>query len=161
MLRCIRRIVNVKAALVFVAGVVLFCPTPAWPQANSATLYGNVTDPAGAVVPAAVVSLIAQDTGISLKKTTDDSGEFAFTFVPVGTYTLRIEAKGFRLYSVTGLTLAAGQQARQTYTLELGSVSETVTVEGVSLLVNTVSAQQLQNYSVNDARELPLQNRNF
>ena len=92
-----RRLVNLKAALVLAAGVALICPTPALPQANSATLYGSVTDPAGAVVPTALISLIAQDTGISLKKTTDDSGEFAFTFVPVGTYTLRIEAKGFRV----------------------------------------------------------------
>src|SRR5580765_4441125 len=74
MLRGTRRLVNVKAALVLATGVALICPTPAWPQANSATLYGSVTDPAGAVVPAAVVSLVAQDTGISLKKTTEDSG---------------------------------------------------------------------------------------
>ena len=57
MLRGTRRLVNVKAALVLATGVALICPTPAWPQANSATLYGSVTDPAGAVVPAAVVSL--------------------------------------------------------------------------------------------------------
>jgi len=148
------------------AGSVLACSlllysTVAWPQANSATFYGSVTDPTGAVVPAAVVSLIAQDTGAALKKVVDDSGEFAFTFVPGGTYTLRIEAKGFRPFAATGITLAAGQQVRQTFTVELGSMTDTVTVEGASPLVNTVSAQQLQNYSVNDARELPLQNRNF
>jgi hypothetical protein len=50
---------------------------------------------------------------------------------------------------------------RKTFSLELGSVTDTVTVEGASPLVNTVSAQQLQNYSVHEARELPLRNRNF
>src|SRR5262249_42962531 len=161
MLRCLPRIMSVKATLAFAASLALFLPNTAWPQANSATLYGTVTDPAGATVPTAVVTLTAQDTGAVLKKVADESGAFAFTFVPVGTYTLRIEASGFRVYSATGITLVAGQQARQTYTLELGSVSESVTVEGVSPLVNTVSAQQLQNYSINDARELPLENRNF
>src|ERR1051325_3216783 len=111
--------------------LLLLSGSPAWPQANSATFYGSATDPTGAVVPAAVVSLIAQDTGTVIKKITDDSGDFAFTFVPVGTYTLRIEAKGFRPYAATGITLVAGQQARQTFTLELGAVTDAVTVEGV------------------------------
>ena len=102
-----------------IACSLLLYSTVAWPQANSATFYGSVTDPTGAVVPAAVVSLIAQDTGAALKKVVDDSGEFAFTFVPGGTYTLRIEAKGFRPFSATGITLAAGQQVRQTFTVEL------------------------------------------
>ena len=161
MQHCFRRILNARAALIVVGAAVLLPSRTAWSQANSATLYGTVTDPAGAAVPSAVVSLTERDTGISLKKLSEVNGEFAFSFVPAGTYTLRIEAKGFRVYSATGMTLVAGQQMRQTYMLELGSVTDSVTVEGVSPLVNTVSAQQLQNYSVNDARELPLQNRNF
>ena len=161
MLGLLRRIAHpVLAGSVLTCGLLMYS-TAAWPQANSATFYGSVTDPTGAVVPAAVVSLIAGDTGTALKKVADDSGEFAFTFVPGGTYTLRIDAKGFRPFAATGITLAAGQQVRQTFTVELGSMSDTVTVEGASPLVNTVSAQQLQNYSVQDARELPLQNRNF
>jgi hypothetical protein len=154
----IQRTVTLTAAIL---SVICLSPSAAWPQPNSATFYGTVTDPTGAAVPSAIVTLIAGDTGTTLKKTTDEGGEFAFTFVPVGTYTLRIEAKGFRAFAATGLNLTAGQQARQTYTLELGSITEAVTVEGASLLVNTVSAQQLQNYSVHDAHELPLQNRNF
>ena len=51
-----------------IACSLLLYSTVAWPQANSATFYGSVTDPTGAVVPAAVVSLIAQDTGTALKK---------------------------------------------------------------------------------------------
>jgi hypothetical protein len=130
--------------------LLFFCGGAAWPQANSATFYGNITDPTGAVVPAAAVTLIGQDTGTSIKKVADDSGEFTYTFVPPGTYTLRIEANGFRPYAATGFTLVAGQQVRKTFSLELGSVTDTVTVEGASPLVNTVSAQQLQNYSVHE-----------
>src|SRR5262245_14763899 len=117
----------------FVAGV-LFASTflgsskPAWSQANSATLYGKVTDPTGSVVPSAVVSLISQETGTTTTKTADENGDFGFTFVPVGTYTLRIEAKGFRPFAATGIALTAGQQARQTFKLELGAVTDTVTV---------------------------------
>jgi hypothetical protein len=80
------------------------------------------------------VTLIAQDTGTTVKKITDDSGDVAFTFVPGGTHTLRIETKSFRPYAATGITFVAGQQARQTFSLELGAVSDTVTIEGVSPL---------------------------
>ena len=157
----LRRIGYSAAARILFTFIFLLSPNVARPQANSAEFYGTVTDPTGATVPTAVVTLIARDTGVTIKKATTDSGDFAFTFVPVGTYTLRIEAKSFRPYVATGITLAAGQQVRQTFKLELGAVTDTVTVEGVSPLVNTVSAQQLQNYSLHDARELPLQNRNF
>ena len=133
----------------------------AWSQANSATFYGSVTDPSGSAVPAATVTLVEQGTQATMTKTTGSNGEVAFSFVPVGVYTLKVDAPSFKSLVNTGLTLAAGQQIRQTLKLELGAVSETVTVDAAASLVNTVSSEQLQNYSTADARELPLQNRNF
>ena len=141
--------------------VLLAMPSAAWPQANSATLYGTVIDSSGAIIPAALVTLTELNTQAKITKVASADGEFGFTFVPAGTYTMRIDAKGFKSYVGTGLTLTAGQQARQTFTLEVGQVNETVNVEGASPLVNTVSAQQLHSYSLTDARELPLQNRDF
>lgn len=148
-------------AACLVAGALLVAPQAAWPQANSATLYGSLTDPTGALIPGAEVTLTNQETGARITKSTSSSGDFAFAFVPGGTYTLRVDAKGFKTYLRTGMTLTAGQQARETIVLQLGPVTETVSVQAAAPLVNTVSAQQLQNYSLTDARELPLQNRNF
>ncbi|MEO8051583.1 MAG: carboxypeptidase-like regulatory domain-containing protein, partial [Acidobacteriota bacterium] len=136
-------------------------PETAWSQANSATFYGSVTDPTGLAVPDATVTLVEQGTQATTTRTTGRTGEVVFSFVPVGVYTLKIDAKGFKSYLNTGLTLSAGQQIRQTLKLELGAVTETVTVDSAAPLVNTVSSEQLQNYSATDARELPLQNRNF
>lgn len=123
--------------------------------------YGTVTDPTGPVIPGAVVTLTEQNTQATTTKTATDSGDFAFTFVPPGTYTLRIDAKGFKPLTTTGMTLSAGQQLRQTFALEVGPVTESVSVEAATPLVNTVSAQQLHSYTITDAQELPLQNRNF
>ena len=120
-----------------------------------------MTDPSGAVIAGASVTLTNQDTQAKIAKVTSSTGDFSFAFVPVGTYTLTIEGKGFRPYVASGMRLRAGQQIRQSFALELGSVTETVKVEASTPLVNTVSAQQLQNYSLTDARELPLQNRDF
>lgn len=151
---------KVLLASLVISGIFLVTPEAAWTQANTATFYGSVTDPTGAMIPGANVKLTKQDTQETLAKTANTSGDFAFTFVPVGVYTLSIDAQGFKSFSSSGITLTGGQQVRQTFTLELGAVTETVRVEGSAPLINTVSAQQLQSYSVTDARELPLQNRN-
>src|SRR5437867_9163619 len=149
----------IHAALIC-AGLLLLAPAGSWSQANSATLHGTVNDPTGAVVPGVTVTLTNQNTGAAMVQSTAERGDFTFTFVPVGVYTVRVEAPGFKTRTVTGITLTAGQQARQTFTIELGSVAETVTVEGAAPLVNTVSAEQLHTFESAQVRQLPLQNRN-
>jgi len=149
----------IHAALIC-AGLLLLAPAGSWSQANSATLHGTVNDPTGAVVPGVTVTLTNQNTGAAMVQSTAERGDFTFTFVPVGVYTVRVEAPGFKARTVTGITLTAGQQARQTFTIELGSVAETVTVEGAAPLVNTVSAEQLHTFESAQVRQLPLQNRN-
>ncbi|MDQ1471004.1 MAG: hypothetical protein QOJ99_2484, partial [Bryobacterales bacterium] len=130
-------------------------------QVTTATLYGIVTDPTGAMVPGASVVIRNEDTSASYRKVSDASGEFGFEFLPVGTYTLRIEGAGFKARETTGIILTAGQQARQTHQLELGGVTETVKVEGSAALLNTVSAEQQQSIDSATVRELPLARRDF
>ncbi len=149
------------AAAFLGTSVLLLTPRAAWSQENSATLYGNVTDPTGGVIPEASVTLTKQDTQATIKKTTNSSGDFTFTFIPIGTYTLKIEAKSFATYIATGITLLAGQQVRQTYQLQLGVATQTVSVTGSVPLINTVSAQQLHTFQQTEIRQLPLLNRNI
>lgn len=132
-----------------------------FPQANTATFYGVVTDPSGGTVAGATVTLTNEHTRLTLRTTTADTGDFVFSFVPVGVYTLRIQMTGFKVYTGTGINLSAGQRVMQNFTLELGDVTETVTVEGAAPLVNTVSAEQLHAFERTDLTQLPLRNRNF
>lgn len=129
-------------------------------QQTTATFYGIITDPTGAVIPGASVSLAHDATGAVVRKVSDTAGEFQFDFLRVGAYTLRIEAAGFKRYESRGIDLAAGQQARQTFVLEVGALSETVKVEGTAPLVNTVSTEQLQAFDSMTVKELPLARRN-
>ncbi len=152
--------VTTVAALLFGVAL-LWAPEIAWSQANTATFHGTVTDPTGAVASGATVNLINENTGATIGTTSGSSGEFVFTFVPVGVYTLRIELAGFKTYTSTGISLSAGQRAMQTFTLEIGNVAETVKVEGTAPLVNTVSAEQLHTFETTGLRQLPLRNRNF
>lgn len=130
-------------------------------QVTTATFYGIVNDASGAALPGATVTLRHDETGGVSTKVTDGSGEFVFGFVPVGLYTLKIELSGFKTSESRGLALSAGQNVRVTYVLELGRLEETVTVAGVSPLVNSVAPEQVQNFSRDEVTELPLGRRNF
>src|SRR3569833_1299005 len=109
---------------VLFAGVLFACSRLARSQANFATVYGTVTDPSGAAIPNATVTLTQPDTQVTTTKTTGDTGDFAFTFIPGGVYSLKSEAKGFPIYVNKGVVLTAGQEVRQTYRLELGASTE-------------------------------------
>src|SRR5687767_2101282 len=99
-------------------------------QVTTATFFGIVTDPTGAVVPSAQVSFLHEETGSVATKVTDPAGEFQFDFLRVGRYTLTIQAPGFKRFESKGIELAASQRTRQSFTLEVGTVAETVEVSG-------------------------------
>ncbi|MGH9672826.1 MAG: TonB-dependent receptor domain-containing protein [Bryobacteraceae bacterium] len=141
--------------------VLAFWSTLARAQVTTATFYGIVNDPAAAVVPGATVALTNEGTQATLTQTTDAAGEFVFHFVPIGRYTLRIEAQGFKTAVNTGIALAAGQSIRRTFQLELGAVAERVEVTTQTPMVNTVSSEQRENITTMQAVELPLARRNL
>jgi outer membrane receptor protein involved in Fe transport len=142
-----------------ICGAFLFNQAAA--QVTTATLYGLVTDASGAVVPGANVTLTNEQTGETLHKVSGTTGEFEFDFLRVGAYTLRIEAQGFKTYESKGIALTAGQQARQSYQVEVGSVDQTVSVEGTAPLLNAVSSEQQQSIGASESSELPVQKNNF
>ena len=132
-----------------------------WTQVTTATIYGTVADPTGASIPAAIVLITQQETNAAASKVTTETGEFQFDFLRVGTYTLTIEAKGFKRHLSSAFPLVAGQNVRQTFTLQVGETSETVQVEGLSPLLNTVSSEQNQSFGAGSVVDLPLARRNF
>jgi hypothetical protein len=81
----------------------LIVQTEVHAQVTTANFYGTVTDPAGAVVPAASVTLTNEQTGATRSTLTDGAGDFVLDFVKVGVYTFRIEAPGFKKQQVSGM----------------------------------------------------------
>lgn len=130
-------------------------------QVTTATLYGIVRDPSGVMVPGASVTLTHEATGAVKQTTTGDTGEFVLTALPLGSYALKIEMPGFKTYLSKGIELGAGQNVRRTFTLELGGVADTVTVESTASLVNTVSPEQRESFARMQVTELPLSRRNI
>ena len=130
-------------------------------QVTTATFYGIVNDPGGASIAGASVTLTQPDTGAVITTNTDSGGEFTFDFLKAATYDLKIEAQGFKLRSSRGIELTASQKFRATFGMELGSIAETVTIEGQSTQLNTVSAEQRQTIVRQDLTELPVAQRSF
>lgn len=141
---------------------VLWAAVPRSPaQRTTANLYGNVQDASGAVVPSARVTLSNELTATQFSASSDERGDYTFALLPVGRYSLRIEAQGFKAYTRSGLRLEAGQELRLVTTLEVGSPTETINVVGQAPLIENASAAA--NYRVSSLQftELPQGVRDF
>jgi hypothetical protein len=147
-----------KSALVALSFILL--ATFSFAQRTTATFAGIVADPTNAVLPGAEIELINEGTSAVMQMLTNETGEFVFDFVPVGTYTLKIKMAGFRAYESRGIPLGAAQNVRRTYTLEVGAVTDSVTVTGEAPLLNTLSPEQRLNLDTLQVTNLPMINRN-
>ena len=114
----------VSLAILFLTGVLL--PGRAHAQVAGAMLKGAVTDPTGASVPKAQVSIIDVATGITHNVTTDTSGDYAAANLRPGEYQVRVTATGFAVEVRSGITLAVGAQQVLDITLRVGQMSQVV-----------------------------------
>ncbi len=130
-------------------------------QVTTATFYGLVRDPSGAVIPSGMATLTHESTQAGRQQRIDSTGEFGFQFLSVGSYTLRIEAPGFKTYESRGLELRAAQQARQSFVLEVGNVTERIVVKEQIPLVNAVTAEQRESLTMREVAGLPVARRNL
>ena len=109
-------------------------------QQATAQITGTVTDPSGAIIVGAKVTLINSDTGISHSTVTNKEGIYLFTLVPIGAYQVTVERERFRKYEQKGITLEINQNARVDVALQLGNTTEVVEVNAAATQVDTVSA---------------------
>ena len=130
-------------------------------QVVTATLYGTVLDPQGAIVASATVTALNVGRGTSLSRQSNELGEASFPSLPVGEYAITIEAKGFKTLKRSGITLSAGQDLRMSFTLEVGQIAETIEVTGEAPLVNTSNAEQRSNLESARVQELPISRRDW
>ena len=103
-------------------------------------ITGVVTDPSGAVVANAMVTVTNPATNFTRKVTTNASGNYSFPALLPGLYNIRAEVEGFRAEARTGVTLEVQQTARIDFQLQVGAVAETVEVAGGAPLLNTENA---------------------
>jgi hypothetical protein len=139
--------------------LLLFLAGGLWAQYTTASLSGTVLDPSGASLPEARITVRNIDTGFTQTASSDATGAFLFSRLPVGNYELRAERAGFATYQQTGITLTVNQTATQTITMQVGQVAEQVTVEGDAELVVTRTGTVSQLIDQKKVVELPLNGR--
>lgn len=155
-----------QVVIVFVVVLFILMPrlavlTYAQGRSTSATIGGTVSDKTGAAVPGASVTLSGADVQFARTFTTQDDGRYIFTLIPAGQYVLKIEKSGFRPYIQTGIVLGLAESATQNVSLDIGSVSDKVTVQAEAPLLDTTNANVDSDVTARQAEQLPLNWRNI
>lgn len=131
--------------------VLLLITSPARSQSFTAAVRGVVTDPTGAAVPDAKVTITEAERNVQHPTTTDAQGRYYVSNLPPGQYTLTVEAVGFKRHAQSAIPLVVQQQATLDIELQLGEVSSVVEVQGETPLLNTTIAnlgQVIDNKSI-------------
>jgi len=141
-------------------GSLIVC-TPVWSQVNFGRILGTVSDPSGAAISGATVTVTNVQTSASRTLTTESDGAYVAPALPPGTYLVHAEAKGFKTAEHRDVVVEVGRDTRVDVALQIGATTQTVTVTESVPLVDTTSATlggTLENTDIND---LPLNGRNF
>ncbi len=140
----------------------IFCAALAYGQAVNGSLVGTVTDPSGASVPNAKVTITEVNTATTRTANTNESGNYNFADLPPGTYKVSIEAPGFKRQERTGVDVLVNTTPRVDFQLQTGTVSETVEVTAAAPLLQTDRADTSSQIESTQTANLPIgTQRNF
>ncbi len=134
---------------------------PGLAQFENSEVLGTVRDASRQTVAKATVTLTNQDTHIEARTTTDDAGNYDFFNVRVGHYTITIELPGFSRFSSPDIDVAVNARQRVDAVLQVGNVSDTVTVSGQASLVDSDTSEHSQVIGAQAMAELPLNGRQY
>jgi hypothetical protein len=128
---------------------------------STASLNGTVTDPTGAAVPNAKVSVTNQATGVVSATATDGAGAYLFPSLPIGDYRIEVTATSFQTAVITDLKLQVATSVTQNIALKVGEVSEKVEIVAEPALVETTTTGVGQVINDKTVQEIPLNGRHF
>ncbi len=129
--------------------------------AQTATILGTVTDPSGSIVPNATVTVTNTNTNTNRVLETNSAGTYLAPELPIGPYSVTAEARGFKRYERTGIKLDSNATVRVDATLEVGNVSESVTVEAEAVKVESDSSEVSDLISGSQVQELAINGRHM
>jgi len=144
-----------------VAFLVASIAVPVLAQKITATIRGTVTDPSGSVIPGAKVTVKNEDTGLTRTGESNSEGIYSFQELPVGNYRIEVEQTGFKAEVRSKIAVNAADTRAVDVQLQTGNMTEVVDVEVSGLAVKTTGADISGLVTGEEARELPLNGRNF
>jgi hypothetical protein len=130
-------------------------------QTVTGSVTGQVTDPSGALISGATVTAENTATAVKTSAKTNESGVYTIRFLPIGTYTLTIEASGFATEKVTAFALEIDQTAKVDGSLKIGASSSVEVQSDFHPILNTTDATLGNTLSTTEIENIPLNGRNF
>lgn len=140
---------------------VLIMAATGFAQVDTATIVGTVKDASGAVVPNARITATEVNTGIKTTVQSSSNGNYVITPLKIGTYTVSVDAKGFQRVARQGVVLNVQAGVRVDFSLQVGSVTQTVEVSGAPPLVQTTDASLGSVVGSQQVEQLPLNGRRY
>jgi hypothetical protein len=153
-----------RIILSYLLGALLTCSAnDLFAQSATATINGTISDATGGVVEGASITLANQDTGVTRRAATNNSGYFVFLDITPGRYNLTISKSGFRTVALNDLNLVVNQTLTENEALSVGAVTETVKVsaEQQGVLLQNSSSDLGSVIQTKEIEQLPLNGRNF
>src|SRR5439155_843381 len=148
-------------AVTFLVFGILVAPSINAQIANTGSVQGTVSDPSGAMLVDARVTLVSQDTGAAQSAQTDAAGGFAFPIVPAGQYRLEVSNTGFKSFAQRDISVHAAEPVHLAVAMTVGQASESVVVTSAIPTIDTVTASEGNTVTGKQLNELPLTNRLF
>src|SRR6266478_6676013 len=127
--RMVRRntVSSIGIRLIFTMAVFLLASLNLWAQ-TTGTILGEITDQSGAVIPSATVQATNTDTGLSVAVKASSEGSYLIPLLPLGHYSIAVEASGFKTFTRSGVMVPVGQNIRVDVKLDVGKVDQTISV---------------------------------
>ena len=129
-------------------------------QIQNGQFVGTVTDPSGAAIVGAKVTVTNMGTNLSVASTTGDTGLYSAREMPLGTYKITVEAKGFKTSTNTNIVLNAGTTQHVDFKMQIGETTAVVEVTGAVAAVNTEDSKLATTVNIDQVSNLPLNGRN-
>jgi hypothetical protein len=150
----------------FSAALMLALATMAFSRAAYSQIYtsdvvGTITDPSGAVIPHAKVTLVDVVTGVEQSTQTNADGDYVFQYLHPGTYTLTVSTPGFEEFRRENIIVSTLTKVRVNATLRPGKVTQTVTVSAATPLLQTQTGEQSLTFPTQQIVDLPLNRGNY
>ncbi|MDQ1471962.1 MAG: hypothetical protein QOJ99_3442, partial [Bryobacterales bacterium] len=139
-----------------VMALIAACAGSVLAQSDRGTITGTISDAANAIVPKAAVVATNSGTGVQSRTETTSTGNYTLSSLPVGMYDISVEVTGFKKYVQTGVRVQVAGTERIDIRLEVGSATESVTVNADAALLKTEDAEQSQTFSGDRLNSLPI-----
>ena len=143
------------ARLILLVCAAVFLTVSGFGQATSGEITGNVKDASGALIPGVEVIVTNVGTGVARNTLSESSGVFRVPLLSPGSYSVKAALTGFKTSVRDGITVTVGQVVRVDLSLEVGSITETITVSGEASLIDVESSRVSESHrNENDSQKL-------